>query len=314
MKETLRNRFINLISSEDINNQKTNFNSILLILNSIHYNRHLTKDEFNSERLRDSNLLLQKIMLNGYSMLQLISGIKIPNIEYKNFVIFNDPITLNIILRSLLETYLTFHYCNYSSSEIENEIRYKIWSYYGLFNRSKIKINTISLKEKAEEVKRNDVLEMQKLLSEIKLSDLYLGLNDAKKNSFLNDIQRNWKIKFNLDKYVSLSYQDLLNNVGLRIQFYDNQYNFLSWATHTTSILIYQLRQMYDNRWDVLELFNCLIKATSIIALATVDLILNDKDYMPSYMLLNQEQKDLLNIYSYYFRGNNYTIEKVDEN
>jgi hypothetical protein len=71
---------------------------------------------------------------------------------------------------------------------------------------------------------------------------------------------------------------------------------------------------MYNNRWDVLELFNCLIKATSIISLATVDLILNDKDYIPSYKLLIQEQKDLLNIYTYYFRGNNYTIDKVDEN
>jgi hypothetical protein len=312
MKEEIKVKLLQQVASENSGIQKGNFQTVLLILNSIHYNRHRTKDEFSSSRLQDSNLLLQKILLNGYSMFKLISGIQIPNIEYNNYVTFNDPITLNAILRSLLETYLTFHFFNFAELEAENEIRYKIWSYFGLYNRSKIKITSPSLTDQYRIVQENDAKEMDQLLSEIKDSDLFLKLCDAKKRSLLEDLQRNWKIKFYDKSYRKLGYQDLLNDIGLRIEFYDNQYNYLSWATHTTSILIYQLRQMYDQSWDRLELHNCLIKACSLIAMSTMDLISNDNDYLLSYNLLSQEHKDLLNFYSYYFRGDNFTIDKID--
>jgi hypothetical protein len=312
MKEELKIKLLQKVSSENTEIQKLNFQTVLLILNSIHYNRQKTRDAFISERLQDSNLLLQKVMINGYSMIKLISGIQIPNIELKNFVTFNDPITLNTILRSLLETYLTFHHFNFAKLKLENEIRHKIWSYYGLYNRAKIKINTPTLTDQHKIVKENDTREMNQLLSEIMSSDLFLNLRDEKKKSFIKDLQRNWKVKFTGNTYTQLGYQDLLNSIGLRIEFYENQYNYLSWATHTTSILIYQLRQMYDLSWDKLELHNCLIKGCSLIAMSTVDLILNDDDYLPSYELLNQEHKDLLNFYSYYFRGDDFTIDKVD--
>src|ERR1035437_5664108 len=227
MKEEQKIKLLERVASENTEIQKENFQTLLFILNSIHYNRQKTRDAFISERLHDSNLLLQKVMLNGYSMIKLISGIQIPNIEIKNF-------------------------------------------------------------------------------------EFFIKLHDDKKGSFLKDLQRNWKIKFNDKTYKQLSYQDLLNSIGLRIEFYENQYNYLSWATHTTSILIYQLRQMYDSNWDKLELHNCLIKGCSLIAMATVDLISNDADYSPSYELLNQEHKDFLNFYSYHFRSDNFTIDKVD--
>src|ERR1035437_981683 len=312
MKEEQKIKLLERVASENTEIQKENFQTLLFILNSIHYNRQKTRDAFISERLHDSNLLLQKVMLNGYSMIKLISGIQIPNIEFKNFVIFNDPITLNTILRSLLETYLTFHHFNSANLESENEIRHKSWSYYGLYNRAKIKINTPSIADRYKIVKENDAKDMEQLLSEIKNSEFFIKLHDDKKGSFLKDLQRNWKIKFNDKTYKQLSYQDLLNSIGLRIEFYENQYNYLSWATHTTSILIYQLRQMYDSNWDKLELHNCLIKGCSLIAMATVDLISNDADYSPSYELLNQEHKDFLNFYSYHFRSDNFTIDKVD--
>jgi hypothetical protein len=292
--------------------QKANFKTILLILNSIHYNRYLLKNEFISERLQDSNLLLQKIMLNGYSMDKLMTGISIPNIEYKNFVNFRDPITLNIILRSLLESYLTFHYFNFANTQIENDIRHKIWAYYGLYNRSKIEIDTPSLKERYQAVKEHDAHEMDKLLCEITDSEIYKQLQNDKQKSFIKDLKKNWKINFCDQSYTLLSYQDLFNNIGLRIEYYKSQYNYLSWSAHTTSILIYQLRQMYDAEWDKTEIFTILLKACSIISLATIDLIMNDKDYLSSYNRLSQEQKDLLNFYSYYYRGDEFTIDKVD--
>lgn len=312
MTEEQKIQLLQQVASENTEAQKLNFESVLFILNSVQYNRYLNKDEFISERLQNSNLLLQKILLNGYSMKTLIPGIKIPNIEYKNFVNFKDPITLNIILRSLLETYLTFHYFNFADSESENKVRHKIWTYYGLYNRGKIKMNNPALEKQYKTVMENDANEMEKLLSEIKDSVLFLQLQDDKKKSFIKDLTRNWKIKFCDKDYLLLSYQDLLNNIGLRIEFYNSQYNYLSWSAHTTSILIYQLRQMYDKEWDTFELHNILIKASSLIAMATIDLISNDHDYIASYNLLDQRHKDLINFYSYYFRGNNFTIDRVD--
>lgn len=312
MTENQKIQLLKLLASEDIEIQKANFKNILLILNSIHYNRYLLKNEFSSERLQNSNLLLQKIMLNGYSMDKLMTGISIPNIQYKNFVNFRDPITLNIILRSLLESYLTFHYFNFAETQLENDIRHKIWAYYGLFNRSKIEIDTPSLRDRYLEVKANDTREMDILVSEITDSELFKRFQPDRQKSFIKDLKRNWKIKFCNDSYSLLGYQDLFNNIGLRIEFYKSQYNYLSWSAHTTSILIYQLRQMYDAEWDKTEIYTVLLKACSIISLATVDLILNDRDYLPSYNCLTQVQKDLLNFYSYYYRGDSFTIDKVD--
>jgi len=313
MTEAKKINLLNQLSNDNIEIQKSNFKYILLILNSIHYNRYLLKDEFSSERLQNSNLLLQKIMMNGYSMDKLMPGILIPNIQYKNLVNFRDPITLNAILRSLLESYLTFHYFNFAPTKIENDIRHKIWAYYGLYNRSKIEIDTPTLQERYQAVKKQDAHEMDKLLSEIKDSEIYKKLNNDKQCAFNKEIKRNWKIKFCNQTYIPLSYQDLFNNIGLRIEYFRSQYNYLSWSTHTTSILIYQLRQMYDAEWDKSEINNILLKACSIISLATMDLIINDHDYISSYNCLSQQQKDFLNFYSYYYRGDTYTIDKIDQ-
>jgi hypothetical protein len=312
MTDDQKLRLLEQVASDSTEIQKNKFQSLLFILNSIQYNRYLIKDEFISERLQNSNLLLQKIMLNGYSMNMLISGIQIPNIEYKNFVKLRDPSTLNIILRSLLESYLTFHYFNFADTQIENDIRHKIWAYYGLYNRSKINIDTPSLQERSHVVKEHDAHEMSILLDEITGSELYKQLSNEKQKLLNKDLKKNWKIKFCGQSYKSLSYQDLFDNIGLRIKYYKSQYNYLSWSAHTTSILIYQLRNMYDAEWDKTEIHTVLLKACSMIALSTIDLILNDKDYLSSYNLLNQEHKDLINFYSYYYRGNEYTQDKVD--
>lgn len=41
-------------------------------------------------------------------------------------------------------------------------------------------------------------------------------------------------------------------------------------------------------------------------------MLINDPDFMIGYKELSQEKKDLLNFYNYYYRGNDFTIEKIN--
>lgn len=306
-----RDRLIKEISSSNLETQASNFEIILNTAKKIHFTRGEYKDSYPSARLQTNNLLLQKIIISGYSLRKLIYGIDIPDNSNANIKIY-DPITLNIVLRSILETYLTFYHLNFAENNDENELRYLIWEYYGLKYRSKLKIRAEDISSKHREVKDRDNKEIAKLESEIIKSNLYQSLSDEKKDTFLKEIRKNWKISFKGNSYLKLGFQEILNGIGLRITFYENQYNYLSWSAHTTSILIYQLRDMYTNGFDKFEVKNFLVKACSIIAMAVRDLITIDPDYLPSYHQQSQRDKDYLNIYNYFFRGNTYTINKID--
>lgn len=265
---------------------------------------------FESERDHISNLLIQKVLLHGASIMRLADGIDFP-LRYIPTPQIKDPFSIHILFRGLIESYLTLHHINFSDSEEENEIKFKIWIQYGLRQRGKITFSSLSTEDQNQ--LENEKNEIDNLITEITSSLFFTSLDRVKKETFLTQIERDWKFGFRDKTYLKFSWQQLLDETGVNKVLFCDTYNFLSWFAHSNCISLYQLRDMYKLNGEEQEIIN-LMKETSIfIVLACTDLMRKDKILKNQYQKLDQADKDLINIYNYVFRDNNYTIENIQK-
>ena len=207
---------------------------------------------------------------------------------------------------------LTFNHINLAPSEIEKTIRFKIWSQYGLRQRVKTERNIEIKKEEHKKVFLKDNKDISEITNEIKESQLYENLTDEKKTSLLKAIKTEWKISFNVNSFKPLSWQNLLENTGMKPTLLAEAYNFLSWYAHTTSVSIYQLRDIHKNEFIKLLLANTLRYSSYFLAMAISELIKLDVCYENGYKKLEKELKDWINVYNLFVRGDDYTLEKIE--
>jgi len=161
---------------------------------------------------------------------------------------------------------------------------------------------------------KEDKLYIDRLILKLKESSIYSNLTEEKQNSLIGLLKRDWKISFHDSSYKRNSYHQILESLKIQNELFKNIYNNLSWSAHSTSVIIAQFKNLWDqDRSDILFLKNALLLSNSFLSFMTVDMIKNDNDYYPCYKRLSNSDKDLLNYYNYFFRGDDRTIEKVDK-
>ncbi len=301
-----------MISSKDLSDLKYCINTLLNACNQI-YNEPIRLKVHLNERKHDSALMIQKAMRHGFSIEKLLEGvsIKYPNIE--NEVCIYEPLSIIVICRSLLESFLTFNHINGAPDDLEKEMRFKIWTQFGLRNRAKIENNLDNQeKERIRETLIKDDSAIIELTSEIKQCQLFKNLDEVKKIAFLKTIKTEWKIEFNGETFKPLSWQNLLEHTGMKRSLRNAAYNFLSWYAHTTSVCIYQLRDIHKNGFIKLLLANGLKYSSFFLSMSIAELVKLDDSYLDTYKNLDHEMKDWINIYNYFIRGNEYTIDKIE--
>jgi len=310
MKQEQAFRLVAKVTTNHWNSRLKNLEEIIVLANTMLTDRNKRKNYFPTESLQLSNLLVQKILLHGSTILFNADGINFPS-KYKYDLKIKDPLTLNVIFRSLLESYLTLNHLNFSKIEDENEVRFKIWIQFGLRQRAKMTFS--ELEEKGKQLLNSEKYEIDNLVNEIQSSIYYTALDNEKKESFTKQISRDWKFGFKGSTYLKFSWQELLNNSGVNKKLFCDTYNFLSWFAHSTCISLYQLRDMYIENNEDIEV-NSIIKDTAIfIALAITDCIKIDEELKFQFDNLNQEDKDLINIYNCFFRDESYAIDFIKE-
>jgi len=299
---------IKVVTANDFNICKRNLWEIMKITNSLLIDRSIEKNYFETERQQSSDLLLQRVLMYGASIYNLTDGV---SYAVKNHTIpkIYDPFSMKVLLRGLLESYLTLYHINFSDTEMENDIRYKIWVQYSLAQRGKMSF--LFLSEDDTKNLNNEKEYVQTLISEIKSSEFFVRLDQKKQEKFLNLINRDWKLGFNQKSFNRFSWQQLIDNTGINKILFSDVYNFLSWFSHSTFLSITQLKDFYQNELQIEET-KSVIKETSIfIALACTDLIKIDTELKNQYFKLPQSEKDLINSYNYVYRGEKYTIEDI---
>jgi uncharacterized protein (UPF0335 family) len=314
--------------SHDSSDQIKLLEDVTKIVQSIQLGRYNEKDLFTVDRLHDCNLLYQKAYLHGLSILKLSKGIHVEMPSFNKIVSLNDPVSIALLVRGLLETYLTFYHINFADNNDKRDTSYISWIVFGLKQRQKLKfekpdeslIHTnrklydkynqmyISNMQRLEEEKR--VLDNN--VEALKRTAVFSSFDLENQKNYIKQISREWKFGYSNNKYQPIGYQDILNNVGIRISSFSNLYNHLSWPTHSTSVAMSQIADMWNQgRMDILFLNNSLIYTNLFLSLMSRDILINDPDYMIGYNELSQEKKDLMNFYNYYFRGNDFTIDKI---
>lgn len=284
-----------------------NLEEILLLANTLMFDRTNEILSLENERLNISNLLVKKVLLHGSTISINLKNLSYPIKNYSERNIFY-PISLNVILRSLLECYLTMNHINFAETEEEKEIRFKIWSQYGLRQRKKMTFSI--LKSEGRSVQENDEKEIHELVNQIKNSIIYQNIDEDKRETFLNQISKDWKFGFRGKTYIKYSWKELLDKSGINKECSIDLYNYLSWFSHSSSISIYQLRDLYKDSGEMVELIikNGIRETALLIALTITDLIEVNPKLKQKFNILTQKDKDLINTYNLFFRNESYTI------
>jgi hypothetical protein len=234
-----------------------------------------------------------------------------------------------ILVRGLLETYLTFYHINFAENDDKRDTSYISWILFGLKQRLKLKFekpdeNLIQTNRKIyDKYNQMYISNMQRLEEEkrvldknveaLKRTTVYSSFDLETQKSYIKQLSREWKFEYSNKKYHPLGYQDILNRVGIRIRSFSNLYNHLSWPSHSTSVGMRQISEMWNQgRMDIVFLNNALIYTNMVLSMMSRDVIYIDSDFEIGYKALSQEYKDLLNFYNYHFRGNDYTIDIID--
>lgn len=299
------------IFNNDWENRKITLREIISIVCTLISKKVQEKDFFYSERLQISYLLVQKTILHGSSILSLVDGVELPIKTSLGYI--KDPFSINILFRGLLESYLVLNHINFSETEEENEIKFNLWKQYGLRQRGKLIFTSEEIKPSAKLVLEKERIEIENLVNEICSSNFYLSLDPDKQKTFAEQLEKDWKFGFKKGTYIKYSFQQLLDKSGIKEKCFSGDYNFLSWSAHSTYISLNQLHDIYYEKRETAATINMMTKTAIFIALACTDLIKKDNDLKIQYDRLNQDKKDLINIYNYACRDDNYTIEKIQK-
>ena len=210
---------------------------------------------------------------------------------------------------------MTFYHINFADLDEIRDISYTSWIIHGLKQRQKIELRKennpfyqLQQKKKDEEKKA-----IESNIDFLHKTKTFSQLTEQQRNSYIKGLKNNWKYEFSECKYKPIGYQEILNNIGIRYDLLKDLYNHLSWSAHSTSIGISQLADLWNNeRADLLFLNNALIFTCTLLALMSRDVIINDPDFNIGYDALSSDQRNLLNFYNNYFRGDDFTLEKID--
>ncbi|MET2984845.1 hypothetical protein [Aureibaculum conchae] len=265
------------------------------------------KTQFDKERLFYINLLTQKFLVHGFSIKKLIDGITLDSPSKNLSIKMLDPFSIHCLVRTVVENYLVQNYLSNSGLEDDLlQLRFEIWMRYGLIQRN--------IEPENDEEKR--VLELDKKSIEnftksIKTRKAYLELSENKKASFFKTIEKEWKIIFDKEKFYPVSWKRLMKEAGINDGINDNIYNFLSWHSHSQSISLLQLKNMWDNDSDKETVLISIKKLNMFVGFIISDIIKSDKDFRNSYESLSDEYKELINFYNLSYRGAEYMIKQL---
>jgi len=299
-----------LILSENLTERLACFSAMLDSCNNMLY-ESVDLISKHDDRKNDTSIIAQKSMLHGYSMVKLIEGVDVRVPDLKRVIQMPDPMSIVVVFRALLESYLTLNHINFAPDEEEIKIRYYVWTYFGLTQRSKI-APTILPSEESKRVLEEEKRTIEYLKTEIVNCPHYLSLAVDKQKTFLENIAKDWKISFHHDSYKKLGWHELINNTGLKPEYSAETYRFLSWYAHSTSISIYQLRDMYKDSYCNFLIKNIVSEAAYITAMLVADLVKIDENYRSGYFNLKQEYRDLINVFNHLMRGPEFVIEPLE--
>ncbi|WP_294312661.1 DUF5677 domain-containing protein [uncultured Chryseobacterium sp.] len=246
-----------------INNMKSTSRAFLQIINSLYKGEPKLKDR---EVFIES--LNMRILIAMNSIIKLTEGIYLETNTQKSTIRIIDFPSINILARSIIESFLTLEYLFYNDlKEDEKEFRFLVWRVSGYKSRQNFfqENDRKKIKKDIDKKLNSELEEIEKLLLEIEKSPYYNKLNK----------QKLWK----LDNYGIPrlnSWSTLLELSMLQTQMFQQSYKLYSNYAHSEFISLIQINESdvynVDSINNTLHLKNALRFVFSISCVAVVQL------------------------------------------
>ncbi|RDK86976.1 hypothetical protein [Marinirhabdus gelatinilytica] len=289
----------------DLKSEMNHFEKISDILLALYISRIDNKQtNFHGERLHYINLITQKFLLHINSVKKLTDGITLKS-KSKDFeTIVKDPFSISVLVRGSIENYLVL---NYISNRFKDEDllsgRFEIWLRYGLTKRGVLPEN-----DEERRVNQSDKDSIELLTERIINRNFFKNLSEQKQETFLKQINREWKFTFKDDKFFPASWKDLIYDSGLKSHIGQNVYNYLSWHAHTQSISVIQLKDMWNENFDEFSTKVSISKLNMFGSFLISDIIQNDSEFKNAFNSMSEDLRELINFYNYSYRGDEFLI------
>lgn len=132
-----------------------------------------------------ANILTNKFIYHSTSLLSLFKGVKSKHFS-TNSIELIDISSIYILLRTIIENYLTFYYLYVQpESKTEIEFKFNLYKLSGLIRRQKLIPRSPGTIEKKEKESK----EIEVILQEIKNNLYFLSLNEKRQNSIIKNPQ-----------------------------------------------------------------------------------------------------------------------------
>lgn len=203
----------------------------MILASDVNLNRQATKFEIAIEDI------FRKFFYH-YNTAFMIYKTKIVTSNSESIAPITDHASLNVVARAAYESYLIFYwiFVSTNTSQETKSFRYLIWKLTSLHWR----INLTLDNDNARTVIANDKVYADKLILELKSSQLYKQLTEEQKHSCMK------RISEGRVPYGRPSWKELMRQSGID-PFFCQIYSYLCEYSHTGSISTIQIRESAAN-------------------------------------------------------------------
>lgn len=279
-------------------------NSYFSIVMKHHYDPVATQPE------ADNRMWFQMILSKALNIKRILGGIEFEGDAWnlKNVI---DPTILLTLVRNLFETVCAFEIVTMIPNTREKKlILYNLHCISGFRYRQRFASPELSEEHQAK--LRDEAEYIQKLIKEIKETDLYKSLQDREKSKIDNAIRdKKYQIRITDDNRIKLyGWGDIPPLFGVRPLFYENAYTYFCLNAHPSHISMIQFRDMFTAGEE--EYIQISITAMQfcfvLLSIYLSDYIRLFPQIMNTYNDFSIENQILLNYYNTLSRGYDYSI------
>jgi len=264
---------------EYINDVLQKINLLAELVNSLHEENIQMK-----EWLCWSEPLIHKLIFHSSTLLKIFFGTEFL-VKETRVKVFDEPSAI-ILLRTVLENYLTFHYLYIDNVSDEEKIfRINVWQYCGLKQRTNFTVNSESSRSK----QARETVQVGELKDIICNSDIFSKFKTQEQKEILKGRKAR----------LSYSWEKLIESSGFRKNLFRNLYGYKSNYAHSEFISVLQIK---SKRYG----FNALDKEHYILFLLHIIIckcIVDLKNLFPTVRLnYETKEKNVINEIEFFYQ------------
>jgi hypothetical protein len=196
---------------------------------------------------RDAKMVNHMMLTKVLHIRQVINGVSFTSNDGTSLNEIIDPTIVAALIRNVYETVGMFNLIyRHTKTEDEKLILYNLWAISGLNYRQRFE--SLIITEENEQKLKDEKQHIDRLISEIENTKLYISLDNRDKSKLQSKIkEKDFKIRFNNNQVVFLHWQELCESMGIKFGMFDKIYTYFSLYSHPSNVAVFQFGEMFYN-------------------------------------------------------------------